>query len=284
MPYINVILKNCATALITKNKPIKVTKNNMLWAMIYANKMHREFKTSNDLRKYVQWRKAQMDFVFDFSNKDLKINDHIQALEKSYLITLSFDLGMTIANIVCKNILGLNHLYHLNMHKYNCNAGANVDFISQNASGYFAIEAKGTITENWYGESKALDQLSKVAKINNNVPSKYAILTRCRDLVIESCLIDPEIENSDNIQIPEKFWDFQNEIYELLDNRHETPYGAKMKYIEIEGAFFGMTSPNDRWGLMNVRDNEGRRMEIDNKIYLVEYFEDGSVIGIEEAD
>ena len=40
MPNINVTLENCATALITKNKPIKVTKNNMLWAMIYANKMH----------------------------------------------------------------------------------------------------------------------------------------------------------------------------------------------------------------------------------------------------
>lgn len=57
-----------------------------------------------------------------------------------------------------------------------------------------------------------------------------------------------------------------------------------MKYIKIEGAFFGMISPEDRWGLLDVRNSEEHRMEIDNKIYSVEYFEDGSIIGIEETD
>lgn len=284
MPHIIVKLENCAVTSSTRNKKINITKNNMLWAMIYANKMHREFNNVNDLREYIQWRKTQMDFVFDFSNSDLRINGYILKLEKTYLSTLGFDLGMILANIICKNTLGLNHLYHLNSGKYTYNLGSNVDYISQNSTGYFAIEAKGTIGEYWYGKAKALEQLSKVARINGKVPFKYAVLTRCKNLVIESRLIDPQNENSDSIQIPEEFWNYQNEIYELLTNQCKTSHGAKMKYIKIEGAFFGMISPGDRWGLLDVRNSEEHRMEIDNKIYSVEYFEDGSIIGIEETD
>ena len=54
MPHINVKLENCAVTSSTRNKKINITKNNMLWAMIYANKMHREFNNVNDLREYIQ--------------------------------------------------------------------------------------------------------------------------------------------------------------------------------------------------------------------------------------
>ena len=144
MPHINVKLENCAVTSSTRNKKINITKNNMLWAMIYANKMHREFNNVNDLREYIQWRKTQMDFVFDFSNSDLRINGYILKLEKSYLSTLGFDLGMILANIICKNTLGLNHLYHLNSGKYTCNLGSNVDYSSQNSTGYFALPYQGS--------------------------------------------------------------------------------------------------------------------------------------------
>ncbi len=283
MSYVNVKLEDCATNWSTSNnKKVNVTKNNMLWAMIYANKMHREFKDIKDLQEYVQWRKSQMDFIFDFSRYNLRINDYILKLEKSYLSTLGFDIGMVLANIICKDILGLNHLYHLNAGKYKYNLGSNVDYISQNDRGYFAIEAKGTINDYWYGRSKALDQLSKVARINSKTPYKFAVLTRCRDLVIECRLIDPRNDNIDNIQISDSFWTYQNDIYQMIEKEADIHYGGKMKYITTGDAFFGLISPKNRGLIYDMSNNETYTMELDNKVYTVEYFKDGSIIGIEQ--
>lgn len=261
---------------------ISISENRMLWAMIYANKTHREMKTAAELQAYVQWRKAQMDFVFDFSQNILGVNREARTLEKSYKTTIGFDLGMVMANLVCNSLLKVKHLYHLNAGKYAHNVGAHVDYLAQNKNGYYAIEAKGTLGEQWQGKAQALEQLSNVSRVNGETPHKYAVLTRCKNGEIESRLIDPIDENDKNVEIPEEFWNYQNELYEMLERQTEILYGVQMKYVQVEGAFFGLLSPCDRWGLSNMANEKITETVLQERRYKVEIFEDGTVIGIEK--
>ena len=292
MPIIDIKSKNPtnATKLAnpyytgTRTMPtsIAVDREDLIWASIYAN---REQKRTIHVDRRLAYDIACVDYFFEFSSGNLKINLDLKKLEQTQKATASNRIGFIICNITAKKLFKVKHLHHLQGFsgmniKPNIPTGARPDLIARTGNDYFVVEAKGTLRTSDAAQINAgVTQLNVINTINTNNPYRFVIQTVIdKNNNVIANVVDPN-GNEQNITIEEKEYNNYKQLLSDGKDKYTIFKNNLDKRKEINGYyvndyFIGLINDNDFF----IRNDSNFNELYEDNDYKGKIFDDGTVI------
>ncbi|MFA6667604.1 MAG: hypothetical protein WCS51_04580 [Bacilli bacterium] len=230
------------------NSTINIYENEFIYQFFSIGKNSKSKNINKSLEEYL-YKYEYVKYCINFSTY-IELKPFVKNLDPTEKMLIGYQLGMAVTKFFSNRIFKYKNLYYVSSEKFKTGKGT-YDFVSQNTNGYSIFEAKGSTNKNSKNQ-KALNQLSSPHLVNNQHPIyKIAVLQGFNaNNQMTAKIIDPSIDDGDNINIEEKDCEFLK-IKLLIENafkQYETHIKTlrkiQVKYIVVNNVELGLVNPS----------------------------------------